>query len=185
MRLSESFAVGLSKYAYSAEWFRDRKRIIRQFSKGNIDRSELIRRASTLHTRPPFEEPENFQQAYYNVHFWSNRAKLTRDKSLYRKKDTAIIDALKQLDFKGIKPITPTGYPNLLEIQVPSHGILLHTYNPVIKRMLIDQGLKIGGGRSPSEAYLRAGRKEYESRISKRFRERTKKAQRQEVLVLG
>ena len=154
MGFAQAFADGILKYSYSADWLYDHRQVIQDFKTGEKPRGEVIARSQALRARKPFGEPETFLQAYYNAHYWSNRAKEKGDRRLYRKKDDAIIRALRHLNFEGIQPIRPRGHPGLLEIQVPSHDVLLHTYNPKIKRMLIEEGHRIPVGLSPAEPYL-------------------------------
>ncbi len=154
MGFAQSLADGVSKYAYSVDWLREHQRVIKDFKEGEKPRADLAARSQALRTRKPFYEPETFLQAYYNAHYWSNRAKVRKDKRLYRKKDEAIIRALKHLNFENIQPIRPRGHPGLLEIQVPSHDVLLHTFSPKIKRMLIQEGHKIPVALSPADPYL-------------------------------
>lgn len=160
MGLSRSLADGIAKFGYSAEWLDEHRRVIREFREGDRPREQVVTDARALRGRKPFKEPENFLQAYYNAHYWSNRAKEEGDKRLYRKKDEAIIRALDHLNYEGIKPIRPEGHPGLLEIQVPSHDVLLHTYNPRIKRMIVESGYSMPVEPSPAEPYLHERRLE-------------------------
>jgi hypothetical protein len=156
----------LLKHAYSEEWFRAKREMLKRYRKGEISRDDMVRQTEELNQQRPFSRPRSFEQAYYNVNYWSNKAKAERNRKLYRRKDKAIQQALGHLNESDIRPIRPKGHPGLLEIQIPKHRVTLHTYNPNIKKVLISRGYRIPTRRSPAERYLQEGKRRAQSRRS-------------------
>lgn len=157
----------LLKYAYSDEWFRAKRKMLKSYKRGKISRDDLMTQTEELNQRKPFGKPRNFSQAYYNINYWSNKAKVQKDRKLYRHKDKAIQQALGHLNESDIRPIRPRGHPGLLEIQIPKHRVTLHTYNPSIKKLLISKGHRIPTRMSPAERYLQEGKlRRFKSRRS-------------------